>query len=128
MLPGTSYYDSWLLAMEALRLTCKEHRQVLPNYRRYRLLQIIHGYKGRYFDKNRSAADVRALRARMTPAEIVCYGLTLPVCFALLRLIPGGLGRQSVAILRRFIGQHAIQDDHASSVRYDNILDVYDSL
>ena len=51
MLPGTSYNDSWLLAMEALCANCGGRSGVRPNYRRYRFLQIVHGYKSRYFDR-----------------------------------------------------------------------------
>jgi glycosyltransferase involved in cell wall biosynthesis len=126
MLPGTSYYDSWLLAMHAL-----EHAsggRELPNYRRYRFLQIVHGYKARYFDRKSDAAELRSLRAAMTLGERILYGLALPVGFGVLRALPA-VGRQRlVAALRRAIGQHTIHRKTAAQDSYDTLLDVYDAL
>jgi glycosyltransferase involved in cell wall biosynthesis len=127
MLPGTPYYDSWLLAMEALRETCTEHR-ARPNLRRYRFLQILHRYKGRYFDRKLASADLDGLRAKMSTAETLLLGLTMPLAFTLLRMVPDDARALIVSLLRRLIGQHAIRDDAVAGSSYANLLDVYQAM
>ncbi len=86
LLPGTSYNDSWLLAMDALRSFMRSEPGVVPNYRRYRFLQILHVYKNCYFDRKVPASDIKALWLKMSMRERLTYGLGLPICFGLLRL------------------------------------------
>ena len=127
MLPGTAYYDSWLLAMEALRQTCTDRADLRPNYRRYRFLQIIHGYKACYFDRTLLSIELDALRAKMTFIETLSYGSILPVLFTLLRAIPNNARARIVARLRRSIGQHAIPKPAQELPLYANLLEVYEA-
>jgi hypothetical protein len=129
MLPGTSYNDSWLLAMDALRATCADSN-VRPNVHRYRFLQITHGYKARYFDQKLSPANLANLRAKMSTAETVLFGMTMPLGFTLLRAVPGGARKRIVSLLRRLLGQHAIADADAAAAAPSraNLLDVFEAI
>ncbi len=128
MLPGTSYNDSWLLAMEALRANHSQARGLLPNYRHYRFLQIVHGYKKCYFDRTLRAADLASLRARMNAREKLTYGLLFPIGFGLLALVPTGLRSTLLSQLRRSIGQHAIREQPAANRNFQNLVEVFDSM
>lgn len=127
MLPGTSYNDSWLLANEALSARHSAALHMLPAYSRYRMLQIVHGYKKRYFDRVLGAQDIALLRAKMSVAERATYGLACPIGFSLLRLAPVGLRAKVIAALRRLVGQHAIREPADVSPNFHNLLDVFES-
>ena len=90
MLPGTSYNDSWLLAMEAMRESEGAAHGVSPNYRRYRLLQIVHVYKRRYFDRTLTDAEVIRLRARMRCPNASPTESPIPFCSAFFGWSPPG--------------------------------------
>jgi glycosyltransferase involved in cell wall biosynthesis len=128
MLPGTSYNDSWLLAMEALRTHHSEALGLLPNYRRYRFLQILHCYKKRYFDGTLAADDLAVLRAQMTLAERLAYGVSLRIAFGALRMVPGALRGGLVARLRRVIGQHGISAQSVTQRNFGNLVEVFESM
>lgn len=125
MLPGTSYNDSWLLAMEALRSRHSEQRGMLPNYGAYRRLQIIHCYKKRYFDQVRDL-PMADLRARMTVLEKV-QGSAMQIAFSLLRFFPSRGRGAIIAHLRKLIGQHAISMD-SSELQFKDLIGVYESI
>ncbi|WP_457330909.1 glycosyltransferase family 2 protein [Rhizobacter sp. P5_C2] len=127
LLPGTSYYDSWLMAMEALRTSHAAAHGLRPNYRRYRLLQIANGYKKCYFDRVLSEADLAPLCARMTIAE-KAYGLALHIGFGLLRLAPAGLASRLIMRLRRLIGHNVIRNEAVTGRRFANLIEVFESM
>ncbi|HEX2542306.1 MAG TPA: glycosyltransferase family A protein [Caldimonas sp.] len=127
MLPGTSYNDSWLLAMEALRQSLGHAHRARPNYRRYRFLQIAHTYKKRYMDGALGRADLKRLQARMTSVERFIYGASLPLGFIVLRHVPKGWRAWLVARLRGFIGQHAMESRPVGSTQFRNLIDVFES-
>ena len=126
MLPGTSYYDSWLLAMESLRHACDG--QVRPNYRRYRFLQIVHSYKARYLDNRMNAAKLAPLRSAMTYSERILYGIGLSVSFTILRVMSKDARARIVTTLRSKIGQHLIIKENIEQHSYSTLLDVYEGL
>lgn len=126
MLPGTSYYDSWLLAMEALRQASSG--KVCPNYQRYRFLQIVHGYKARYFDRRLVATELCPLCSAMTFSERILYGVSLSIGFSVLRVVPSSVRLKTVGKLRNMIGQHAIRTETAPHPPYATLLDVYESI
>jgi glycosyltransferase involved in cell wall biosynthesis len=126
MLPGTTYYDSWLLAADAVHEFCGRASDVKPAYGRYRLLQIIHVYKGRYFDRRTSPSELAQLRGRMTATERLTYGLILPVAFALMRCFPGRLRSATVGRLRRVIGQHPVPEADSEARQCGTLLDVFE--
>jgi glycosyltransferase involved in cell wall biosynthesis len=108
MLPGTSYNDSWLLANAALYRNHAKALGLKPNFANYRRLQIIHGYKHRYFDQDIDKAAFSALTSKMTVLERLTQGSTLAVAFTALRLCPFVLRDKLVAKLRKIIGQHSM--------------------
>ena len=128
MLPGTSYNDSWLLAMEALSENHSAAQGMLPNYGRYRLLQIVHSSKKCYFDQVIGSNDLAPLRSKMTSFEKAFYGVAFPIGFSLLRRAPTGLRSSVVARLRRLIGQHAIRNPSDVPPTFNNLLDVFESM
>jgi hypothetical protein len=125
-LPGTPYYDSWLLAMEAIRTSLGERLKVAPNYRRYRLLQIINVHKRYYFDRTLPRENLLKMTQLMLPREKLLYGLTLPLAFKLMTFVPRKYLSSVVGRLRSIIGQHAIQEDQGVNRRFDNLLEVFD--
>lgn len=126
MLPGTAYYDSWLLAADALHEFCGRPAHLTPDYRRYRFLQIVHVYKAYFLDRRTSAAELGQLRAKMTAVEKLLYGATLPVVFGALRTAPADFRSRVVASLRRIIGQHTIQAAAGTTLQYHTLLDVFE--
>jgi len=126
MLPGAPYYDSWLLAMEALRTKLAETIKVVPNYRRYRFLQIVHVYKRYYFDRQLPRDSLDQLRRLMRPLEKLLYGTGLPIAFTLMTLVPSNSLDGVVRRLRSIIGQHAIQKEQGVDRRFNNLLEVFD--
>jgi glycosyltransferase involved in cell wall biosynthesis len=127
MLPGTSYNDSWLLANEALRASFAEQRGMLPNYRRYRLLQIIHSYKKRYYEGRLSAEALKPLQQRMRPGERIAAA-ALATAFSLLALLPRNLFSAIEIPLRRMLGQHTFQPEEYGPGPSSNLVEVYQAL
>lgn len=128
MLPGTSYNDSWLMAMEALRVNHGEQRNMRPNYRRYRFLQIVHSFKRCYYDRSFLAANLAPLRTRMNAFEKVVYGIGMPIGFSLMRAIPPSFRSGLISRLRRLIGQHAIANESATERHFTNLVQVFESM
>jgi hypothetical protein len=127
-LPGTPYYDSWLLAMKALCAELAERRGLRPNYRRYRFLQVVHSYKKCYYDRAVPTSSLAPLRLRMSPYELAIHGIALPIAFTILRWVPSLLRGGIVAMLRRSLGQHSIAKDPFATQSYRDIVDVYAAL
>lgn len=127
MLPGTSYNDSWLLAMEALWSNHGAALGMRPDYARYRLLQIIHSYKRRYFDRTLGDAELKPLRARMGRREKL-YGLAMAIGFTALRLIPIPVRSAAISRLRRLIGQHAMSSSVPTDRAVHDIVEVYEAV
>lgn len=127
MLPGTSYNDSWLLANEALSANFASHRGMLPDYRRYRLLQIIHSYKKHYFSREIPHEALRPLLQRMSPRERL-EGFGLAAAFSALRRLPTGLFSAIELPLRRLLGQHTMRPDEDAPPSAANLVEVYQAL
>jgi glycosyltransferase involved in cell wall biosynthesis len=126
-LPGTSYNDSWLLANEALRKSFGEARGMIPDYRRYRFLQIVNSFKHRYFDRSIGAGDMKPLKARMKGYERA-YGTAMAIGFSMLRVVPSGIRDSTILRLRRLIGQHTISPEEPIKRRFENLLQVFDEV
>jgi len=127
MLPGTSYNDSWLLAMEALRANFAEERGMVPNYRRYRLLQILHSYKKRFFERQLPADALKPLVERMHPIERV-YSILLRIGFTVLAALPDKVFSAIERPLRQLIGQHPFQQEEYDPGPFRNLVEVYKKL
>jgi glycosyltransferase involved in cell wall biosynthesis len=73
LLPGTNLNTSWLFALEALCANFGTEFELQINYRRYRLLQILHTYASRYLYGQVSDEELNALRTRLTWWErLIC--------------------------------------------------------
>ena len=127
MLPGTTYNDSWLLANEALRANFAEERGLLPDYGRYRLLQIAHVHKHRFFDRSPVGDALERQKSRMTGRERL-YGLALGWGFRALRMIPPGGRGMIIDKMRRLIGQHPISDIEPLGGSFRNLIEVYEAV
>lgn len=126
VLPGTSYYDSWLLAMECLSRECQLRGKDGPNHSRYRALQILHCYKARYLDRRLASSQIKALRQRMRLTEIALYTTTLPICFSVMRILPVGMRKRVVVVLRMLLGQHMIPERASELDECAHLLDVFE--
>ena len=126
MLPGTSYNDSWLLASDALWRNFGREHGLTMNYSRYRFLQIVHGLKHRYYDKDLPAKAIRLLTARMTFPEKWFLRPALAMGFRVLGLVPADLREYVIGRMRRVIGQHAMAQLVAKDQSFRTLLDVYD--
>lgn len=73
LLPGTNINDGWLRAMEALHRELGAPTDPRPNHRRYRQLQILYGYEGRFLRDTTSADDLAATRRNLGPIERMLY-------------------------------------------------------
>lgn len=125
-MPGTSYYDSWLLAAEALYRQCVGMGFPRPQYNRYRFLQILHLYKKRWLNGQYNEVDWRDMRRRMHRIEWLVYGSLLPVGLFVLTLLPSGLLSNVMRMLRKLIGQHAISNASPTTESFSNMIDVYE--
>ncbi len=88
LLPGTNINNGWLRAVEELyrRLGCPADLE--PNYRRYRMLQILHIYNGYHLRGTVSAAQVSELKRHMSRPERLLYGLLFSALAAVKRVLP----------------------------------------
>lgn len=127
MLPGTSYNDSWLLSNYALFENHAKARGLTTKISNYRRLQIVHGYKHRYYDRTINSESFKSLTDRMKLNERLFLGLVLAAGFTALRAFPAGLRDTIVRRLRQIIGQHAISNEARSSRNMRNLIDVYNA-
>jgi hypothetical protein len=74
-LPGTNINDGWLRAVEELYRQLGRPADLEPNYRRYRMLQIVHTYNGYHLRGTVDAEQISELRRHMTLRERLQYGL-----------------------------------------------------
>ena len=126
-LPGTSYYDSWLLAAESLYTNFGKKFGMSPNYSRYRFLQIVHSYKKCYYDKTLSKIELKGLVDRMNVLEKLYFSVSLPLAFSLLGMVPVDTREYFILLLRRFIGQHTIPEELIIKEQPKNLSEVYQS-
>jgi hypothetical protein len=101
---------------------------VRVDYRRYRLLQIIHAYKNYYLDRRLTAGEFGEVARLMQPAERVLYGVPMRAVFSGLRLIPTRMQQWIATRLRVAIGQYS----GLGAIRHQNafrsVLDVFEAV
>jgi glycosyltransferase involved in cell wall biosynthesis len=128
ILPGNRNNTSWLLAMVALEANFGRETGVRVDYRRYRLLQIIHAYKNYYLDRRLTAGEFGEVARLMQPAERVLYGVPMRAVFSGLRLIPTRMQQWIATRLRVAIGQYS----GLGAIRHQNafrsVLDVFEAV
>jgi len=130
ILPGTNSNTSWLLAMEAIRTNYGSELRLRINYRRYRMLQILHGYS-EYFRGRSSTTQLRGLTTRMSVGERLLYGgpwrmvaLILAITPPAVRHLLGWLMNRATKLLRSSV--EWVPGEATTTCR--NILDVYESV
>jgi hypothetical protein len=106
LLPGTNINNGWLRAVEQLHRDLGCPADLLPGYRRYRMLQIIHVYNGWYVRGGVDLAQLSAVKLHMSDPERLLYGLLFASLRALQRVLPMPLqpqvGRVATLISRQF--------------------------
>ena len=88
LLPGTNINNGWLLTVEDLYRRLGRPAGLKPNYRRYRMLQILHVYNGRHLQGAVSAERVAELKRHMTRRERLLYGSLFAALAAVARVLP----------------------------------------
>ena len=124
MLPGTKYYDSWLMAMRELEEICQQPSTIKPNLSRYRFLQILHVYKGYYSGVKFTLDDMSKLHQRMTLLERAAIGPVLATTLKLLRR--GALLAWLTSWMRSMLGQHQITDAGTTFPPSATLIDAYE--
>jgi glycosyltransferase involved in cell wall biosynthesis len=106
LLPGTNINNGWLRAIEELHRDLGCPAELKPDYRRYRMLQMIHVYNGWYVRGGVSAAQLSAMKLHMSAPERLLYGLLFSTLGALKRVLPKPLrpqvGRVATLVSRQF--------------------------
>lgn len=127
VLPGTNINTSWLFAMEAIKDNFGAEFDLHVNYRRYRMLQIVHGFKERHLERRLSDADFRRLLDRMRLWEKVVFGGGLSVLTFALKLVPAHY-RERVAnkLFFELTRQYPGLTSRQSKGRFSNILEVFE--
>jgi glycosyltransferase involved in cell wall biosynthesis len=124
LLPGTNINDGWLDAMRELHRELGCPRDLRPRYRRYRMLQIVHVYDGRYLRSSISQAELEELQGFMSWRERMIYGGVFSLLRAIVKLAPvraAALVPHALALIQRqFPAWDPVHDDG----RYENISEV----
>lgn len=77
ILPGPTMNTSWLIAMETLAIQLGHKLQLKPNYKRYRLIQILSIFSGLLTDKPSAKRAYAQLKSKMTLLEWQKLGIPL---------------------------------------------------
>jgi glycosyltransferase involved in cell wall biosynthesis len=88
LLPGPYMNSAWLRSLEELHEQLGSPADLEPNYRRYRMLQILHVYEGHYLRDTVSADQLAELKRRMTRRERLLHGLLFAVLSGAARTLP----------------------------------------
>ena len=88
LLPGMNINNGWLRAVEDLyrKLGCPADFK--PNYRRYRMLQILHVYNEHHLRGAVTAEQLAELKRHMTRRERLLYGSLFAALSLTARLLP----------------------------------------
>lgn len=127
MLPGTKYYDSWLMAMRELEGICQRPATIKPNLARYRFLQVLHVYKGYYGAGKFTRKDMSRLHGRMNFAERIIIGPLLVVVIKLIGVGAGASRTWLTGLMRSALGQHQIADVGRTFPPTATLLDAFES-
>jgi hypothetical protein len=106
LLPGTNINNGWLRAVEELYRQLGHPPDLKPNYRRYRMLQIVHVYTGHKLRGTVSAAQLAELKSQMNRRERLLHGLLFSALVAVQRVLPAAakpqVPRVATLISRQF--------------------------
>jgi glycosyltransferase involved in cell wall biosynthesis len=88
LLPGTNMHSGSLRTFEELHRQLGFPADLEPNYRRYRMLQILHVYEGRHLRGTIGAEQMAELERAMTRWERLRYGLLFALLSGAARVLP----------------------------------------
>jgi glycosyltransferase involved in cell wall biosynthesis len=128
ILPGNTNNTSWLLAMVSLEANFGRQTGVRVDFRRYRLLQLIHAYKNYYLDRRLSADEFGEVTQRMHFAERLLYGAPMRVLFSALRLIPTRAQVWIADRVRVVSGQYSGLGESEDRGSLRTVLDVFEKI
>jgi glycosyltransferase involved in cell wall biosynthesis len=114
LLPGTNINNGWLRAVEELHRDLGCPVDLEPNYRRYRMLQIIHVYNGHYLQGTVGTAQLSQMKRHMSTSERVLFGLPFSILAIAARVLPKPLkpqlARMATLIARQFPWWSPVRD------------------
>jgi glycosyltransferase involved in cell wall biosynthesis len=126
LLPGTNINNGWLRAVEDLYQRLGRPADLEPNYRRYRRLQILHVYSGRYLRGGASEQQLTQLKVHMSGRERLLYGSLFGALAMTQRALPARLrpqvSRVATLLARQFPWWTPVHD----TGRYSDISEVVD--
>jgi len=106
LLPGTNINNGWLRAIEELYSDLGCPADLKPNYRRYRMLQIVHVYTAYKLRGAVDAAQFAELRSQISRLERLFYGLLFSTLEVVQHALPAGaksqVPRVATVISRQF--------------------------
>lgn len=122
LLPGTNMNNGWLFAMQAIAANYGAEYDLRVNYRRYRLLQVLH-----VFEFMPTAEALGELKERLRPWEKLLYGGCLYVYRALIKVISVEQRVQLIHWLRmKVVRQYPPLFAERIERRYRNLLEVFE--
>jgi glycosyltransferase involved in cell wall biosynthesis len=128
LLPGTNINNGWLRAVEDLYQRLGRPADLEPNYRRYRMLQIVHVYNAHHLRGTVSAEQVVELKVHMTGRERLLYSLLFTVLAMTQRVLPARVRPQvprlATLIARQFPWWTPVRDPG----RYSDISEVVERM
>jgi len=129
MLPGSNMNSSWLLAMETIRSRYKSEFNLRVNYRRYRVLQVLHLCQNYFGLGTVTKAQMKELWRRLSTWERISYTTRIFAWFLVERVFTiTSTRRRSI---RRVLGLTDPLPDFnpkKSESRYRNLLEVFEQV
>lgn len=128
ILPGTQMNNFWLFSMETVKNNYKNDFDLVLNYKRYRWLQILKGYKKWAISDPWQGAELIELRKQLSCKERIAYGLPFHIIAALLRCIPIGLRHKIANRLEKIGGSHPSFKSERIEGKYSSALQVFEQI
>lgn len=128
LLPGSRNNTAWLLAMEAVKENYGAECGLQVDYRRYRLLQILHVYKQHCLDGVASREEFAELNSHLSRWERWLAGLPLELVLRAVRYVPAEIVRRAIGRVRRLAGQYTAFGEDESGGRFGSLLEVFEAL
>lgn len=128
ILPGSNINTSWLLAVDTLK---QRYPAELPrdvNYRRYRILQLVHLYVASYVDQCLPESALAAARARLAGRERWLWDPLLRVLFVLARRGGARWQRRIARRLDRLMDQFSRWRAPAGVHGHHDLLEAFESV
>jgi hypothetical protein len=128
LLPGTTINDGWLRAIEEVHRQLGHPADLEPNYRRYRMLQIMSVYSSRHLQGNANTAQLAELRQHMTWRERLAYGLLFAALAVVKRALPARVQPRLSSVTTLIARQVPWWNPVRSATRCRDISEVVDQL